>query len=80
MYAFGIQSHSTTEPVGGADLTFWIDGVQKGIHTYTPTQTDDSYTYNQLLFKAGGLEDASHSFTFQNGQTGGPSLLSCLTT
>ena len=72
LYVFGIQSHSTTEPVSGADLTFWIDGVQKNTYAYTPTQTDDSYTYNKLLFAIEGLEDASHAFTFQNGQTGGP--------
>ena len=53
-------------------MVFYIDGVQRGTYTYTPSQTEESYTYNQLLFSVEGLEDASHVFTLQDGQIGGP--------
>ena len=56
-------------------MVFYIDGVQRGAYTYTPTQTNASYTYNQLLFSIKGLTNVSHVFTLQNGQIGGPMSL-----
>ncbi|EKM60240.1 uncharacterized protein PHACADRAFT_167655 [Phanerochaete carnosa HHB-10118-sp] len=72
VYVYGILSHSTTAPVSGADITFFIDGVKRGSFSFTPNGPQNTYTYNQLLFTIDGLEEASHAFVLQNGQIDGP--------
>ncbi|GJE89298.1 hypothetical protein PsYK624_053950 [Phanerochaete sordida] len=71
IYVFGIQSLSTTLPVSGADILFSIDGEVKGGYKFTPTQENDGYTYNQLLFSIEDLDESSHALQIQNGQFGG---------
>ncbi|GJE89300.1 hypothetical protein PsYK624_053970 [Phanerochaete sordida] len=78
VYVYGIQSHATTDPVSEADIVFYIDGTRLGNYKFTPNSTDNAYTYNQLLFKAEGLGQASHLLKIQNGQIGGPISLTLL--
>ncbi|GJE89253.1 hypothetical protein PsYK624_053490 [Phanerochaete sordida] len=78
IYVYGIQSQSTTNPVSEADTVFYIDGTRLGNYKFTPNSTGDAYTYNQLLFKAEGLGQASHVLQIQNGQIGGPISLTLL--
>ena len=55
----------------GIDLIFYLDGQQAGRFT-DPQTTEFAYKYNQLYFSAENLEEKSHSFKLQNGETNGP--------
>ncbi|GJE89215.1 hypothetical protein PsYK624_053100 [Phanerochaete sordida] len=66
LYVFGMIDGSF-----GIDLIFYLDGQQAGRFT-DPQTTEFAYKYNQTYFSAENLEETSHSFKLQNGETNGP--------
>ena len=75
-YAFGIQAPVVDFATTTADLSFYIDGVLSGTYTYTPPEDSSQYAYNVLLWGSSSISPGQHTFTLQNGQSGGiPSLV-----
>ena len=53
-----------------AQYEFLIDGSFVGEYTYTDMKCPGVFLYNQLLFAQDGISSGTHTFTFQNGQSG----------
>lgn len=50
----------------GIDLAFFLDGQSAGRYSI-PVTRDFKYSYNQLYFKAEGLQNIPHTWILQNG-------------
>ncbi|GJE89265.1 hypothetical protein PsYK624_053620 [Phanerochaete sordida] len=61
LYAFGVL-----DGAWDLELTFFLDGQDAG-RLSVPQTTSYTYQYNQLLFKAEGLDDTTHFWRMQNG-------------
>lgn len=71
IYVYGILSHSTINPISGADIMFFIDDEFAGSFSNVP-DGQKTYTYNFLLYANNSLPHSLYVLHLQNGQAGGP--------
>ncbi|KAJ3557687.1 hypothetical protein NM688_g1338 [Phlebia brevispora] len=71
IYAFGILSLSSNKP---ADLTFYIDNHLAGSFEFFPPG-NNGYNYSVLLYANSSIPQGTHTFTVQNGHSGGNTSL-----
>ena len=68
---YGILSQSSQVTFSTADISFFIDGQPAGSFEYTPPDIPNSFIYNALLWKSDTLSLGPHTFSLQNGRSGG---------
>ena len=70
IYVYGVLSESVVLPNSTADITFFIDGRNQTMFSYTPHDQPGNYLYNFLLWHTDSLSYGQHSFSLQNGILG----------
>ena len=63
-------SQSVVLPNSTADITFFVDGHNQTMVSYTPNGQPGDYLYNYLLWYNDTLPYGQHSFSLQNGILG----------
>lgn len=74
IYAFCVLAPTSDALDGNTDMTFFIDGQNVGSFT-RDTTGQSGYQYNVPVYANPSLPFGDHTFTLQNGRTGGQAAL-----
>lgn len=77
VYVFCAIDHSSNDPDGNSDMTFFIDGEEVGTFELAPTG-QNNFSYHFPVFASDPLPSGPHTLTMENGHLGGSQALALL--